>query len=203
MSVAVAETLPEVTPVRREEDGIVVLRGASWADYERLLEIRGDCAGPRIAFLDGEIEFMSPSQPHESLKSVIGRLVEVYCLARGIEFNIFGSWTLKRPAKQAGVEPDECYVFGTEPSPRPHLAIEVIWTSGGLEKLEIYRRLEIPEVWVWQKGQLAVHVLDGEEYVAAAQSTVLPGIDIAQLASHLGHPRTSQAIRAYRAQLKA
>ena len=32
---------------RPQEDGIVILEGVTWADYERLLEIRGDHSAPQ------------------------------------------------------------------------------------------------------------------------------------------------------------
>ena len=76
------------TPV---EDKIVVLRGMTWADYERLREARGESSVPRLAFLEGELEIMTPSRSHESLKSRIGRLVEVWCMERGVEFSPYGS----------------------------------------------------------------------------------------------------------------
>src|SRR5688572_26376140 len=44
-----------------DEDHIVVLRGATWADFERVLQIRGDNAAPRVAYADGLLELMSPS----------------------------------------------------------------------------------------------------------------------------------------------
>jgi hypothetical protein len=28
----------------------------------------------------------------------------------------------------------------------PDIAIEVVWTSGGIDKLEVYRGLDVPEV---------------------------------------------------------
>lgn len=189
------------TPV---EDQIIVLHGATWADYERLLEIRGDHSAPRIAYLEGALEIMSPSISHESIKSTLGRLVEVWCLERGIEFSTYGSWTLKARAKRRGVEADECYVFGEVRRPkRPDLAIEVVWTSGGLDKLDIYRELAVREVWFWRRGRITVHVLRGKSYEEVARSEVLPGIDLVQLARFLGRPMTSQAIRAYRAALQA
>src|SRR3954470_4461056 len=112
------------------EDKIVRLRGLRWSDYQRMLEVGGDSAVPRLAYLDGELEIMTPSRPHESIKSRIGRLVEVWCLEQGIEFSPYGSWTLESKPKEAGAEADECYVFGEVLEPaRPDLAIEVIWTS--------------------------------------------------------------------------
>jgi len=55
---------------------------------------------------------MSPSQTHESVKSMIGCLVETWCLERGIPFLTVGSWTLQSKPKSRGVEPDESYLFG-------------------------------------------------------------------------------------------
>ena len=124
----------------RHEDHFVHLDGVTWADYERLLEIRGDHSAPRITYLDGTLEIMSPSASHESIKSMIGCLVEVWCLERDIEFTTYGSWTLKNRRAKRGAEPDECYVFGSVAAKkRPDLAIEVIWTSGGIDKLEVYQ----------------------------------------------------------------
>ena len=187
------------TPV---EDKIVVLRGLSWSDYQRQLELRGDRSLPRFAYLEGDLEIMTPSQPHESLTSRIGRLVEVWCLEKGIEFSPYGSWTLQDKETERGVEADECYVFGVEPeADRPHLAIEVVWTSGGLRKLDIYVKLGVREVWFWRKGRITIHVLSGDQYLEAAASSVLPGIDLVQLCTYLDRPTTSQAMREYRAAL--
>jgi len=44
------------------------------------------------------------------------------------------------------LEPDECYLVGDQDKSAPDLAIEVIGTSGGIDKLEIYRRLDVGEV---------------------------------------------------------
>ena len=187
------------TPV---EDKIVVLRGLSWSDYQRQLELRGDRSLPRFAYLEGDLEIMTPSQPHESLTSRIGRLVEVWCLEKDIEFSPYGSWTLQDKEAERGVEADECYVFGVEPeADRPHLAIEVVWTSGGLRKLDIYVKLGVREVWFWRKGRITIHVLSGDQYLEAAASSALPGIDLVQLCTYLDRPTTSQAMREYRAAL--
>jgi len=189
------------TPV---EDKIIVLGGASWADYQRLLEMRGDRSAPRICYLEGELEIMSPSWTHEFLKLMIGRLVEAWCLERGVEFSPGGSWTLEKKDVERGVEADECYVFGEVAEPeRPDLAIEVVWTSGGLNKLEIYRKLGVREVWFWRRGRLTAHRLQGDAYEEISASIVLPGIDLAELASYLDRRTASQAIREYRAALRA
>jgi Uma2 family endonuclease len=188
---------------RATEDKIVLLREATWADYQRVLEIRGDHSTPRIAYLEGVLEIMAPSQPHESLKSRIGQLVEVWCLEHAIEFNTYGSWTLENKDERRGAEPDECYVFGEyRETARPDLAIEVVWTSGGVDKLDIYRKLGVREVWFWRRGRLTVHALRGDGYQEISASEILPGIDLTELAAHLDRPTASQAIREYRARIQ-
>jgi len=185
------------------EDHFVLLGGATWADYQRLLEIRGDRSAPRIAYLEGTLEIMSPSRSHEAIKSTIGRLVETWCLERGVEFSTFGSWTIKDELRERGAEPDECYVFGeVAEAERPDLAIEVEWTSGGLDKLEIYRHLGVREVWRWSRGRITVHRLRGERYTNLPASKALPGIDLAELGSFIDRPTTSRAIREYRDALR-
>jgi len=169
-----------------------------------VLEVRGENPVPRIAYLPGVLELMTPSRSHESLKSFIGRLVEVWCQENQIEFSPFGSWTLERKAETCGLEPDECYVFGAASEPeRPDLAIEVVWTSGGIDKLGIYAKLGVREVWFWRRGRITAHLLQGDEYVESGESAVLPGIDLAEIARHLDRPTASQAIREYRAALKS
>ncbi|MFN9407014.1 MAG: Uma2 family endonuclease, partial [Dolichospermum sp.] len=37
---------------------------------------------------------------------------------------------------------------------RPDLVIEVVVSSGGIDKLEAYKRLQIPEVWFWMNDEL-------------------------------------------------
>jgi Uma2 family endonuclease len=190
---------PDLEP---SQDGIIHFSGVSWDDYERLLVMRGDHSAPRIAYLEGEVEIMSPSQTHESIKSLIGCLVETYCLERDIVFSTYGSWTLKDKARNRGAEPDECYVFGTEPAERPHLAIEVVWTHGRIDKLEIYRQLGVAEVWYWRRGLIEPYCLRGERYEPVNESQVLPGLDFALLMRFIDEPTTSQAIRGYRDALR-
>jgi Uma2 family endonuclease len=187
---------------RPREDHYVHLHQATWADYQRMLELRGDRSAPRIAYLKGTLEIMSPSRSHESIKSLIGRLVEAWCLEKGVEFSTYGSWTLENKESERGAEPDECYVFGSVAEPaHPDLAIEVVWTSGGLNKLEIYRELRVPEVWYWRRGRIDVYRLDAGRYAPVAKSVLLPDIDIEHLVRFLDRPTTSQAIREYRASL--
>ncbi len=185
------------------EDHVVHLRGINWEDYERLLEIRGDRSAPRFTYLRGTLEIMSPSKDHEAIKSLIAGLLECWCLDREIEMMPFGSWTLKERTEERGAEPDECYVFGTEPRDRPQLAIEVEWTSGGIDKLEVYKRLGIDEVWYWRRGAIHVFVLEDGTYNELPRSRILPRLDLVLLTTFLDRPTLTQAVRAFRAAIAA
>ena len=182
-----------------DADAIVVFHDVSWEDYERLLEIRGDHSAPRISYLEGEVEIMSPSKDHESIKSTIGRLLEAWCTDRGIEWSPFGSWTLKRESDRRGAEADECYVFGTEPRDWPQLAIEVEWTQRGIDKLEIYRKFGVEEVWYWRKGIIEVYLLARGRFNRAKRSRLFPELNLELLASMLDRNTVSQAVRDFRA----
>jgi hypothetical protein len=124
-------------------DSRVIMHGVPWSHYEVLLAIRGEKSVPRLAYLEGTLEIMTPSETHERLKSRIGQLIEVYLLHRDLEFEAVGSWTLKSAPEFRGAEPDECYKIGDLRGAVPHLAIEVNWTSGGIDKLAIYERLGV------------------------------------------------------------
>jgi Uma2 family endonuclease len=185
-------------------DDIIVLRDVTWADYQRLLEIRGDRPVPRLTYLEGALELMTPSRSHESLKSMIGRLVEAWCLEKGVGITPYGSWTLESKEAERGVEPDECYVLGDAAEPeRCDLAIEVIWSSGGLDKLEVYRKLGVKEVWVWKAGAIGVFALREEHYAPVDRSEVLAGIDLDVLLRFADVRPMTRAVTEYRTALQS
>ena len=187
--------------VQRSVDQRVFLRDVSWSDFETLLAIRGDEAGVRMAYLEGTLELMTPSHDHEILKKKMARLLEAYAEELGIELEGYGSWTLKREGEKRGAEPDECYSVGLTRDV-PALAIEVICTSGGLDKLEIYRRLGVREVWVWEDGTIATFALRGDRYERIAGSEVLPQVDVGLTGSLLELPTQTAAVRELRTRLR-
>ncbi len=195
MSRAVALREHDDTP---DGDHIVFLHDVTWEDYERLLEIRGDQSVPRISYLEGEVELIRPSKEHERVKCYIRSLVSMWCVDRGMEITPFGSWTLKKKRFKRAAEADECYVFGTEPRDAPQLAIEVEWTQRGIDKLEIYRKLGVEEVWFWRKGVIEVYVLTKGAFIQTESSRLLPDLDLDLLASMLDRDTLTQAVRDFR-----
>lgn len=134
------------------------LEGVSWDTYERLLEDIGD-GHVRLTYDEGRLEIVSPSNPHERVKTIIGRLIEAYVIEAGIRLEGFGSTTYQRKDLQKGLEPDECYyiqhydvVIGRDEfdwaiDPPPDLAIEVDIWSRSVPRQPIYAALGVPEIW--------------------------------------------------------
>jgi Uma2 family endonuclease len=196
--------LPDERTLEMGGENIVVLRGVTWADYQRLLEIRGDRAVPRFTYLEGVLEIMSPSRSHDFIKSMIGCLVEGWCFENDVDITPYGSWTQESKEAEAGAEPDECYVLGDVGDPqRCDLAIEIVWRSRLVNKLEVYRRLRVREVWIWRKRRLEVHALRGDSYVRLERSELLPEIDLEFLLGFVERTPMTRAVREYRAALKA
>ena len=190
--------------VALDPDQHVVLRGMTWQDFEALLAIRGDRAGVRACYLDGEIEIPSPTKIHEGRKTTLARLLEVWAMESDIELNGFGSWTLKQEMREAGAEPDECYIVGDPEKDVPDLAIEVEWSRAtGLNKQEIYRRLGVRELWTLKSdGTFVVRVRHQDAWVESATSRLIPSLDLAWLVGFLDITPQSKAVRALRDALR-
>src|SRR5215831_3634316 len=135
--------------------------GVSWQQYEALLVQLGDRPGFRVSYLDGVLEIVSPSLRHEDTKSRIGDLLLIYFLETDTEYYPKGSTTFWQQERRGGTEADESYCIGTDKA-LPDLAIEVIVTSGGLNRLEVYSRLQVPEVWFWHHDGFSLYHLREE-----------------------------------------
>jgi Uma2 family endonuclease len=186
---------------------VVVLHGVSWATYLRLDEDRGDRRWPKLTYLDGELEIVSPTgRVHEQTKWLITRFVEAYAAVNGLRFNSVGSMTLRDRRCTAGAEPDEGYYVGRKDFRRkPDLAIEVTVTSGGVHKLAAYHRLGVREVWFWKAGALSIYERRARSFALLPQSGLFPELDLEDLAARV---RTASlddqiaSVEAYRAWLQ-
>lgn len=187
-------------------DHFVYLRDVTWREYEALLAMRGERSIPRITYLRGVLELMSPSRYHELDKKKLARLLEAWAEEKGRVLEGYGSWTLKNSKEERGAEPDECYTVGRTASSdedRPDIAIEVIWTSGGLDKLEVYRKLGVREVWIYERQTLRFFELRGDEFEASPRSELLPDADPELFTRCMQEPTQSAAVQAMRLALRA
>jgi Uma2 family endonuclease len=167
-----------------------------WDAFETLERLLKASSSLRITYLDGSIELMTLGEPHELLKKSLAILIEAYFIAMGIEFIPVGSATRRGEEKGTSFEPDESYYLG-EKKENPDLAIDIILTSGNLQKLEKYRRFSIPEVWLWESNQLKVYQLQPSGYVEVLSSQLLPNLDLALLARCVQMPSRLEAMRTF------
>lgn len=179
-------------------DQRIVLYGVSWQRYQEMRGALDESPGVRMTYLEGTLEIMSPSRRHEHLKTFIARLVEAYADQRRIVLLGFGSETYRKEAAARGLEPDECYCLDDEKEV-PDVALEVVTSSGGIDKLEVYRGLGVPEVWFWVETRFRVYRLEAGEYGERERSHALPGLDLRRLAEIVATtPRAEQAQAVWR-----
>lgn len=186
-------------------EGRLVLCGVTWEQYLELDAARGEAPAPRLYYLDGELEIIMPSLKHDEIKRWIACLVDDYALETDIEVFVWVSTTLKSKPVNAAAEPDDSWCFGNQKQ-MPDLAVEVALTSGGVSKLEVYRRLGTREVWFWRKNTIEIWSLppDVSRYEKLGHvSKVLPGLDLPLLLRCLEQPTLNQARRAFREALAA
>ena len=175
----------------------ILLDGFTWREFKAVAQLL-DRPGVRLSFLDGVLEIRKmPGRKHETVKKRIAALVEAYLEYLELDFVPTGSVTLESEEGLVRREADESYELGQNRE-RPDLAIEIVVTSGGLNKLEAYKRLQIPEVWFWEKGQLSLHQLQTNSYVEIKQSKVLPKLDIALLTRCINTANHAEAVREFR-----
>ena len=182
----------------------VIICGISWDRYLAFDKALGDDRpGPRLFYREGELEIMTTSNEHERIKKWIGGFLEIYFEHLGLEVTPRGQATIRSVLKRTGAEPDEAWCLREEKE-FPDLILEVALTSGGIDKLDIYRRFEVREVWVWRRDKLEVFVLNpAGQYDAVRQSSLLPALDIALVERCAAVRSWQKARQAFRAGLGA
>jgi Uma2 family endonuclease len=157
--------------------GATFLSNVTWETLEKLDADLAD-TGARLTYLDGCLEIIgSFSEEHEESRNTLDQLLEMYMRTKDIRFYGRGSTTIGMKELGARKEPDESYCLGTRKSV-PDLAIEVTVTSGGIDTLEIYRRVGVQEVWFWEDGVISVYCLRPAGYELVSKSELLPELDL-------------------------
>lgn len=177
--------------VRELDDGLAaerfVFEVADWRFYELILRKTGD----RRVFVtfDGErLEVMSPSFRHDLSAERLAVLVRQVLNHVNVPSLGAGSFTLKKRKASRGLEPDRCFYIRSvnairgkqevdlRSDPPPDLAIEVEISRRLLDRIDIYRRLGVPEVWCYDGNRLRVLRLGKEGYDEVTRSPALPDL---------------------------
>jgi Uma2 family endonuclease len=163
-----------------------LLQGISWNLYENLLKEIGDNGKARLSYYRGDLEFMTPLPSHENYNRQIERAIIVLAEELDLDYNLFGSMTIKRPDLETGKEPDSCYYIANESAvrgktkldftqdPPPDLAVEIDITSSSLNQLTLYATLGVGEVWRYNGITLIFYQLQSGQYVIVDRSPTFP-----------------------------
>jgi Uma2 family endonuclease len=164
----------------KNDDQRIVLQG-TWEKFRLIEQASADSPGVRLAFYDGEIEILMPGREHEIFGSVIGGLLLIYFAQKGIFFQPTGSMTQQKEG-EVSAQADQSFCIGSV-KPIPDLSIEIVFTSGGVDKLRRYRALDVPEVWFWEDGILQLYHLgtDGYQLIDRSQIPGLEDLDLGLL----------------------
>ena len=108
---------------------------------------------------------------------------------------------MRQPLKQAGAEPDESWCIGQEKE-FPDLVLEIALTTGGVNKLEIYQRFKVSEVWFWRGNRLEIFTLStAGSYELSAKSRLLPDLNLSLIERCVAIRAWRQARQMFRAGL--
>lgn len=186
-------------------DQCVVMDNVSWATYEGLVAARDEGRRPRLAYDRGVLEIMSPGPRHDSLARLASHLVVALIEAWELDVTDLGSTTFKDEEWEKGFEGDACFYvrhaagvrgkdhLDVRADPPPDVVFEVDITSSSLNKLPIYARFGVREVWRHDGERATILVLDDMRaeagYSARSSSVVLPGLTDDALTRLLGSGR--------------
>lgn len=177
----------------QQKDKLFICSNTSWDEYEAILQEKANSSAYRISFLNGVLKIMSPSRNHEIIKDFIYLLIVAYCDATELDYYPLGSTTLKQKDKSVGKEPDTSFCFNSLKQ-IPDLAVEVIFSSGGVEDLEKYQKFGVKEVWFSINNRLEIYVLINDTYQKQNSSYNLSNLNAKLLEKYIsqvltGNPR--------------
>lgn len=165
---------------------VVTVPNVTWSEFEAILTERSRHSHGRIAYYQGTLEIMVPLPEHERPKELISDIVKALLKKQRIPYEPFGSTTFKQLGT-AGIEPDACFYIQNAPQiigrrrlqpgdPPPDLAIESDVTSKTV--IEAYTAIGVPEVWIFDSGNLKIFMLKAGSYVETDTSPTFPDLPI-------------------------
>ncbi|NDJ16858.1 Uma2 family endonuclease [Myxacorys almedinensis] len=177
-----------------------VQQGISWEKFKAIQHSFEGIPNVRLSYCQGELNILPISEEHEEFSAIIGLLLGIYFEEFGIEFFPSGSYS-QIVAEKVEFQSDLSYCLQTK-KPIPDLCIEVVFSSGSINKLKKYEMREVPEVWFWEDGLFSLYRLQSTGYDRISQSEALPDLDLDLLTrSVLIHSKV-QAMREFRSALR-
>jgi Uma2 family endonuclease len=183
------------------EEKLVTLYGITWEKFKAIEAQLEDNRDVKLSYLSGVLEIMSPiGEEHEDIKSTLGLLLEAYLREKSIRFYKRGGFTLEAPGYASGT-PDDSYSIGSKKDV-PDIVIEIIVTSGTINRRELFKPMKIPEIWFWKSNQLKIFHLKDGDYEEVARSNFFPDLDLALLLRYVEYPDQYDAVQEFEAVIR-
>ncbi len=172
--------------------------GISWEQFTKISQAFDGIGGLRLIYCEGVLEIVPISKTHEFICSLLGLLLGLYFMHKRIRFFPSGAYT-QTVEGQTEFQADLSYSFDADKDV-PDLCIEVVISSGGVDKLRKYQLRGVPEVWFWQDNQITVYCLVDGNYQHWQSSRCLPDLDLGFLCECLAQdsPLTASLLFAER-----
>jgi Uma2 family endonuclease len=186
-------TIPAIscdTPLAEQR---VVFHHLTWNGYQQILQVLNNhSCHSRLTYDQGVLEITMPLERHETANRLIELFIRILVTEIGLEIKTMGSTTLNFPGLQKSAEPDSCYyiqnqskVVGREIDltydPPPDLVVEIDITHTDIDKLQLYARMGVPELWRYNGQIWQIYHRQGSQYVEVEQSPTFPWVEKVQL----------------------
>ncbi len=184
MATVTDSTTPRTT-VERSAPARILLHGIPWELYERLRDEKSNW-GIRMAYSDGDLELMSPSQSHGEIEWRFGLFLMELARSLGFKCKPLGNTTWKKPGVKKAKDADGAYYLANfekvrhkkidlNLDPPPDLAIEAAISRSALNSLSLYAEIGVPEIWRFDGEAFQIHLRQADgSYLEADRSRALP-----------------------------
>ncbi|MFN6214588.1 MAG: Uma2 family endonuclease [Microcystis sp.] len=158
----------------------VVFNHLSWLSYQQILQAVGENNRAHLFYDRGTLEITMTLEEHEFYRELIGLFIRILVVELGLKIKSMGSTTLAREDLERGAEPDNAYYIQNQAKvlgkrinltedPPPDLVVEVDITHTDINKLALYARLGVPDLWrfngqIWRIYRLKKEVYQEEEF---------------------------------------
>jgi Uma2 family endonuclease len=184
--ISIPPTPVPTKPRRRKPGRAVRIPNVPWEMYEELLDVFAEKPIIRMAYDNEELEIMVPSLDHDFSDRILAAFIPILTEECGLPLRPGGSTTLKLKKSLKGIEGDDIFWIANAAKlagvkdlnltihPPPDLALEVDVSRSSMNRLKIYAKLGVPEVWRLDGDELTFYVLTGKKYQAVARSQTFP-----------------------------
>jgi Uma2 family endonuclease len=183
----------------------IKLSNVSWQQFEQLLAELGEERSTRLTYRQGKIEMSNPTEDLHRCHRLIESLILLLADELYLDITALGSVTLKHAGLGCAIEPDGCYYLrqvalsgravDLTQIPAPNLVVEIAIVKSAIDRLALYQRLGIAEVWRYVpqandkalNGELRMYQLENDRYVDRGSSLAFPFLPVDRVLEFLGH----------------